>query len=232
MACMRTHAQAHAQTEHTDKHTQLLAVQGQGAGCAVARHAAVVRRRHYCLWSAHQPHPTPPRTRTPPPPQRPCDVACARACRLRRAPRRRPRVAGGTHRRGPCACGRELRNTLTGERRQRAGAAARSACARTHALFQARLGFGPSATADAAQVSDERKVAVASPIALLKACKNAAEIAGMRNAHVRAGAFPSFLRADVPAQMRLGRAHAGSRVVMLRCRLDRAAPHAAAAAVH
>ena len=81
-------------------------------------------------------------------------------------------------------------------------------------------------------MSDERKVAVASPIALLKACKNAAEIAGMRNAHVRAGAFPSFLRADVPAQMRLGRAHAGSRVVMLRCRLDRAAPHAAAAAVH
>jgi hypothetical protein len=137
-------------------------------------------------------NPTPPRTRTPPPPQRPCDVACARACRLRRAPRRRPRVAGGTHRRGPCACGRELRNTLTGERRQRAGAAARSACARTHALFQARLGFGPSATADAAQVSDERKVAVASPIALLKACKNAAEISGMRDAHVRAGAVPSF----------------------------------------
>ena len=187
MACMRTHAQAHAQTEHTDKHTQLLAVQGQGAGCAVARHAAVVRRRHYCLWSAH-----PPRTRTPPPPQRPCDVASARACRLRRAPWRRPRVAGGTHRRGPCACGRELRNTRTGERRQRAGAAAHSACARAHALFQARLGFGPSATADAAQVSDERKVAVASPIALLKACKNAAEIAGMRDAHVRAGAVPSF----------------------------------------
>ena len=170
-------------------------------------------------------NPTPPRTRTPPPPQRLCDVACARACRLRRAPRRRPRVAGGTHRRGPCACGRELRNTLTGERRQRAGAAARSACARTHALFQARLGFGPSATADAAQVSDERKVAVASPIALLKACKNAAEIAGMRDAHVRAGAVPFFAQTSRRrcGSARRMRARAVGRGSMLRCRLDRAA---------
>ena len=61
----------------------------------------------------------------------------------------------------------------------------------------------PSAYADAVQVSDERKLSIASPIALLKACKNAAEISGMREAHVRDGAalveFLCWLETQVTA---------------------------------
>jgi Xaa-Pro aminopeptidase len=113
-------------------------------------------------------------------------------------------------------------------------AAARSACARTHAFFQARLGFGPSATADAAQVSDERKLAVASPIALLKACKNAAEIAGMRDAHVRAGAVSSFAQTSRRRCGSAGRMRGSSRRPRPLCSAAAwTVPHAAAAtAVH
>jgi Xaa-Pro aminopeptidase len=75
-------------------------------------------------------------------------------------------------------------------------------------------------------VSDERKVAVASPIALLKACKNAAEIAGMRDAHVRAGAVPSFAQTSRRKSARPGACglEPSAAAAMLRFRLDRAAP--------